>query len=76
MKKAILFLASLFSISIYAQDSITLVKDGKTDYVIVIAKEHSNNILYAAELLQKDIEKVSGCKIPVVTSDKKERKKE
>ncbi|MDR1846830.1 MAG: DUF4838 domain-containing protein, partial [Bacteroidales bacterium] len=39
-------------------------------------KEHSNNILYAAELLQKDIEKVSGCKIPVVTSDKKERKKE
>ncbi|MFA6932388.1 MAG: DUF4838 domain-containing protein, partial [Bacteroidales bacterium] len=85
MKKIIL--VTLFiglTLSAFAQkDKLTLVKEGKSDYVIVIPKYKSNKyaanvekVKYAAELLQKDIYKVTGCLIPIVYDDTKPRKKE
>lgn len=85
MKKIIL--VTLFiglTLSAFAQkDKITLVKDGKSDYVIVIPKykrdkfaTNVEKVKYAAELLQKDIYKITGCLIPIVDDDSKPHKKE
>lgn len=85
MKKIILIILCLIlSIGSFAQkDKLTLVKDGKSDYVIVIPKYKRNKfaanvekVKYAADLLQKDIYKVTGCLIPIVDDDSKPRKKE
>ncbi|MDD4703749.1 MAG: DUF4838 domain-containing protein [Bacteroidales bacterium] len=78
MKKIVLIsLCLIFSLSSFAQkDKLTLVKDGKSDYVIVIPHDHSEWIKYSAELLQKDIYKVSNCLIPIVTDKEKPKKKE
>ncbi|MBP1644478.1 MAG: hypothetical protein H6Q16_53 [Bacteroidetes bacterium] len=85
MKKIVLLcLCLLISIGSFAQkDKLTLVKDGKSDYVIVIPKYKRNKyaanvekVQYAAELLQNDIFKVTGCKIPIVDDDSKPQKKE
>ncbi|NCC18408.1 MAG: DUF4838 domain-containing protein, partial [Bacteroidia bacterium] len=85
MKKIILIILCLIlSIGSFAQkDKLTLVKGGKSDYVIVIPKYKRNKfaanvekVKYAADLLQKDIYKVTGCLIPIVDDDSKPRKKE
>ena len=85
MRKIVLIcLCLIFSLSSFAQkDKITLVKDGKSDYVIVIPKYKRNKfaanvekVKYATDLLQKDIYKVTGCLIPIVDDDSKPRKKE
>lgn len=67
----------IISLSSFAQENqITLVKNGKSDYVIVIPQKHSEDIKYDAELLQKDIYKVTNCMIPIVTDLSRKRKKE
>lgn len=85
MKKIVLIsLCLIFSLSSFAQkDKLTLVKGGKSDYVIVIPKYKRNKfaanvekVKYAADLLQKDIYKVTGCLIPIVYDDTKPQKKE
>ncbi|MEA5099202.1 MAG: DUF4838 domain-containing protein [Bacteroidales bacterium] len=85
MKKIILIILCLIlSIGSFAQkDKLTLVKGGKSDYVIVIPKYKRNKfaanvekVKYAADLLQKDIYKVTGCLIPIVYDDTKPQKKE
>lgn len=85
MRKIVLIcLCLIFSLSSFAQkDKLTLVKGGKSDYVIVIPKYKRNKfaanvekVKYAADLLQKDIYKVTGCLIPIVDDDSKPRKKE
>lgn len=78
MKKIILIsLCLIFSLSSFSQkDKITLVKDGKSDYVIVIPNHHSEWILYSAFLLQHDIYKVTNCLIPIYDDLSKKRKKE
>ena len=45
---------------------VELVKDGKSQYVIVIQSQSTAQVQRAATLLQKYIEKMSGCKLPVV----------
>lgn len=85
MRKILLLcLCLIYGISSFAQkDKLTLVKGGKSDYVIVIPKYKRNKfaanvekVKYAADLLQKDIYKVTGCLIPIVDDDSKPRKKE
>ncbi|MDD4739726.1 MAG: DUF4838 domain-containing protein, partial [Bacteroidales bacterium] len=78
MKKIVLLcLCLVLSIGSFAQkDKLTLVKNGKSDYVIVIPQKHSEDIKYDAELLQKDIYKVTNCMIPIVTDLSRKRKKE
>lgn len=70
-------------VSFAQKDKLTLVKDGKSDYVIVIPKYKRNRLAanvkkvkYAAQLLQKDIYKVTGSLIPIVDDDTKQQKKE
>ncbi len=80
----VFILCLIISIGSFAQkDKLTLVKGGKSDYVIVIPKYKRNKfaanvekVKYAADLLQKDIYKVTGCLIPIVDDDSKPRKKE
>lgn len=85
MKKIIL--VTLFiglTLSAFAQkDKLTLVKEGKSDYVIVIPKykrdkfaANVEKVNYAAQLLQKDIYKVTGFSIPILDDDSKPKKKE
>ncbi len=78
MKKTLLLCMCLvLSIGSFAQkDKLTLVKDGKSDYVIVIPSNYSEWILYSAQLLQSDIYKVTNCVIPIVDDLSKKRKKE
>lgn len=85
--KKILLITLFFvlgSYSSFAQNKkLTLVKDGKSDYVIVVPEYKKNKyaanvekVKYAAELLQKDILKVTGCIIPIVYDNTKAQKKE
>jgi predicted CDP-diglyceride synthetase/phosphatidate cytidylyltransferase len=78
MKKIVLLvLCLIFSLSSFAQkEKLTLVKDGKSDYVIIIPNHHSYWILYSAYLLQHDIYKVTNCLIPIYDDLSKKRKKE
>lgn len=78
MRKIVLIcLCLIFSLSSFAQkDKLTLVKDGKSDYVIVIPSNYSEWIKYSAELLQRDIYKVADCLIPIVTDKVKPKKME
>jgi len=48
---------------------ITLVKDGKSDYVIVVARDAIPPERYAAEELQRYLERISGAKLPIVTDE-------
>ncbi|MBP1629417.1 MAG: hypothetical protein H6Q15_310 [Bacteroidetes bacterium] len=74
----------IISLSSFAQkDKITLVKNGKSDYVIIVPKYKRNKFAanvekanYAAQLFQKDIYKVTGCLIPIFDDDSKPHKKE
>jgi hypothetical protein len=50
---------------------ITLVENGKSDYRIVIPKDAIASEKYAAEELQRYLEKISGAKLPIVTDAEK-----
>lgn len=78
MKKLLaITLLILSSCFVFAQDKkLTLLKDGKSDYVIIIPKDFNKKILYAAELFQKDVEKVTGCLLPIITDNNRTKKKE
>ena len=52
--------------SAYAQD-ITLVKDGKSEYTIVLSKEASLSEKHAAGELQDFLRQISGAELPIVT---------
>ena len=71
MKKLLaITLLILSSCFVFSQDKkLTLLKDGKSDYVIIIPKDYNKKILYAAELFQKDVEKVTGCLLPIITDN-------
>ncbi|NLF31001.1 MAG: DUF4838 domain-containing protein [Planctomycetes bacterium] len=49
-----------------AAASITLVAEGRSDYVIVVGPQASPSERFAAEELQTHIEKMSGAKLPIV----------
>jgi len=85
MKKTLLLcLCLIFSLFSFAQnEKLTLVKDGKSDYVIVVPEYKKGKfsakvekVNYAAKLFQRDIQKVTGCLIPIVNDDTKPQKKE
>lgn len=78
--KKILLITLFFvlgSYSSFAQSKkLTLVKDGKSDFQIVIGQKSDKKTKYAADLLQKDLEKVTGCLIPINTDNTNKKKKE
>lgn len=48
-------------------ETVTLIEDGSTGYVIVKAGSGSETVSHAAEVLADTLERVSGVRIPVVT---------
>ena len=44
---------------------VTLVDNGKSDYVIVVGEKASESEKFAAEELQTHIERISGVKLPI-----------
>jgi len=50
-----------------SNSKLELVKDGKTEYVIVVAKEAPQPDRFAAEELQRYLEKSTGAVFPIVT---------
>ena len=51
--------------------ALTFLEYGKSPYQIVIAKEAIPSEKYAAEELQRYVEKIGGVKLPIVTDDAK-----
>lgn len=49
--------------------SLALIKDGKSNYEIVVPHSSSSVIKGAAEILQSYIFKISGAKLPIISSD-------
>jgi len=48
---------------------IVLVESGKSEYIIVVAKNAIPSERYAAEELQRYLERISGAKLPIITDD-------
>jgi hypothetical protein len=48
---------------------VVLVENGRSDYVIVIARDAIPSERYAAEELQRYLERISGARLPIVTDD-------
>jgi hypothetical protein len=66
----IAFLGLLFTLSVLIQgDRITLIENGKSDYVIVLSPIASPSEEFAAVDLQDVLEKMSGCKLPIVSPE-------
>jgi tetratricopeptide (TPR) repeat protein len=65
MNRFLILFSVVLPIVVGAQPFI--VKDGKPDGVIVIAKEPSRSTRWAAKELQETIEKISGAKLPIAT---------
>jgi len=55
---------------------IAIVKNGKSDYTIVVAKEAIPSERYAAEELQLYLERISGAKLPIVSDEDKVKEHE
>jgi hypothetical protein len=62
--------------SVSAPAALTLASKGKTDYQIVVPAAALPSERYAAEELQKYLEKITGAKMPIVTDTEKARSKE
>ncbi len=71
LQTRITFLAVAFAITLSgpAAASLTLVEDGRSDYVIVVGREASPSERFAAEELQTHIEQMSGATLPIVVRD-------
>ncbi|MCS7253195.1 MAG: DUF4838 domain-containing protein [Armatimonadota bacterium] len=59
-----------------AMAGVVIAERGKSDYSIVIAKDAIPSERYAAEELQRYIERISGAKLPIVTDEQPMRKRE
>ena len=66
---AIILLLGLLAINLSCrqQSNLTLVRDGKSQYAIVLSESTSPSEKYAAQELQKTIEAISGCILPVIS---------
>ena len=63
---AVLLGVVLFAAAVHgASAALTLVADGRSDYVIVLGPDASPSERFAAEELQTHIEKMSGAKLPI-----------
>lgn len=71
--KSLQFLALIFILSACAANqkgNIHLVQDRKSDYTIVIPEQASAQEVRAAEFLQQHVYKISGCSLPIVSTEK------
>jgi hypothetical protein len=63
-----LIIFALFSCS--EKKQITIVENGKSEYSVIIPERASPEEIRAAEFLINHVEKISGCKLPIVKTDK------
>ena len=49
---------------------LTLVKDGTSDYTIIIDEKASSSELHAAKELQRFLREITGCKLPIATNSR------
>jgi uncharacterized protein DUF4838/glycosyl hydrolase family 67 len=68
-KALVCVLAMMASLSSVACAAVTLVADGKTDYVIVLSNKASVSETFAAKELADHIKLISGATLPIKTSD-------
>lgn len=66
---AILSVILAVLLAVPACAAVTLVADGKTDYVIVLSSKASPSEKFAAEELADHVRQISGATLPVKTSD-------
>jgi len=62
----ILILLLVLCVTASTTRSITIVKDGKSDWVILISSEASKPMKHGAIEIQQHIERMSGAKLPIV----------
>ena len=74
MKKYLLLIVIAIFFS-SCSDHLTLVKNNRSDYEILIANEPDSLIVNAASEFQKYIENITGVKIPVVTINEENKRK-
>lgn len=65
-----------FCLGVNAGNQKVLIKDGKSDYRIVIPTKADSSEQRAASLLQHYLFKISGCTLPIVSDQGKESRKE
>lgn len=74
MRKILIILIGLAVCACHYLDPVKLVTNGKSEYTILTATTNSKQEKRAAELLQKYIEQISGCKLPIVSKPKNSEK--
>lgn len=67
MKILFAALLSVLIVTAAAQPGLTIVKNGKSNYTIVIAKNADSTVRRAASILQDYLKKISGAQLPVIT---------
>lgn len=67
MKVLFATLLSVLFVTAAAQSELTIIKNGKTNYKIVIAKNADSAVQRAAFILQDYLKKISGAVLPVIT---------
>ncbi len=73
---ALLLLSSIFGFGESAKAALTLTDQGKSRYRIVVAAGAIPSERYAAEELQRYLERMSGVKLPIVTDAEKSASRE
>lgn len=72
MKKILLLgLVTVLFFTTEVEAKLTIIQDGKTDYVILVDKQALETPKFAAQELQNYLYKVSGVKLPIVNSQVK-----
>ena len=74
MKRILLLLVSIIAIACSKSKPIKLVNKGESHYTIFTSVTPSNQEKRAAELLQKFVEEMSGCKLPIASGLKSDSK--
>ena len=68
MHKTILFFSLFLTLPACQPDNTLLVKNGKSDFNIFVSKNAIPSEKFAARELQKNLQEISGCKIPITNS--------
>ena len=65
------FLIAIIALSaLCSAGELSIVKNGKSNYTIVLPEQYSKEELRAANVLNEHVQKISGCILPIIYSDK------
>jgi hypothetical protein len=76
IKKLFILTLIIFSLNMLNAQQLTIVNKTKSEYNIVLPKKASNYEITAAHILQDYVQKISGCKLPVIKDNEKSKPKE